>query len=135
MRTMRRWPARRAEQAPPLLQCERQLDRYSDGNRLSVFRARLELPLLGGFDGFFVEAVGRVERADDLDVADVAVFLNDRLDDNGAFDMRVLGFLRVLGLHFPYQLRQRHTVARSVGVLRAHARASERRSDREQTNQ
>jgi hypothetical protein len=83
----------------------------TDGNRLAVPLPRLEHPLLHRLQGVGVEAVDRIERFDDLDLADLSVGEHDRFEENRALDPVLLRFVGVIGVNLGHDLRQRHAVA------------------------
>ena len=76
-------------------------------NRLAEARAGREAPLLGRLDRFLIEAEDRVERPDDLNVADRAVRPHDALEQDRALDLRAHRVRGVLRLHFAQDARQR----------------------------
>src|SRR5206468_5425285 len=73
-----------------------------------------EAPLPGGFDRLGIEAEGRVERADDLHVADRAVLLDDALEKNGPLHFGAHRVGGVRRLHFAEHARQHDAVARPI---------------------
>src|SRR6185503_13046041 len=108
----------------PLSQRKSQLDRDLHGDRLAEAGAGREAPFSCGGDGLLIEAEGRVERTDDLHIADRAVRPDDALEQDRALDLRahrVGGVLRPL---FVQHARKRDAVAGPVDAAAGAAAAA-----------
>ena len=82
--------------------------------RLIEATAWLEPPLLGGPDGFLIETKGRVERPDDVDVADRAIREHNAFEQHRALHLGAHRFSGVLRFDFADHARQLDAVARPI---------------------
>ena len=101
-----------------------QFYRHQDRHRLTHARAGREAPLSRRVDRFLIQAERRVERSDDLNVADAAVGFHDALEQHRALHLRAHRVGGVLRLHFAKHARQRDAVARTVHAAAGPAAAS-----------
>ncbi|MCK7498533.1 MAG: hypothetical protein MZW92_53800 [Comamonadaceae bacterium] len=98
----------------PYLQRERELDGDQHRHRLAEALARHEAPLLGGRNGFLIEAEARIQRTDDLALRHRALGGHDAVEHRGPLDLGPHRIGRVFRLHFPEQPRVFDAGARPV---------------------
>src|SRR5206468_12601880 len=75
--------------------------------------ARPEFPFTRRLDRLLVEAEGRIERADHVNVADSAVRVHDTFEQHGALDFGTHRVRRVIRSLFSDNARRRHAITRT----------------------
>src|SRR5205823_11647941 len=91
-----------------LSQRERQLDADKDRHRLTEPRARLEFPLARSVDGLLVQTKRWIERADNLNIADRSIRVDDTLEQHRPLNLRPHRGRRFVRTWLNHRRRQRN---------------------------